>query len=182
MSEHQITFEELVTRLQGRNPRRFARNLMLVALPLATAHRESHRLAEAIGANYIDFDCGFLARLAEDDWAEHVMFERRNMISFGQRLGTAWLEEVAQQLTPEQPLVIGNINLAVRYDIDLAAALYDSTENGLLVIAAAGHIQGQTLLIHGKHPQTGANSPAYEIVPAPTPAPLDTQTTQGRLL
>jgi hypothetical protein len=164
MAEHQITFAELVTLLRARNPRSFARNLVLVALPLATAHRESRRLAEVLGAKYIDFDCGFLAQLAIDDWAEHVMFERRKMFSFGQRLGTAWLRELAQQLTPDLPLVIGNINLAVRYDIDLAAGLYDSTENGLLVIAAAGHIRGQTLFIHGRQPQTGANSPAYEVV------------------
>lgn len=184
MAEHQITFAELVTLLRARNPRSFARNLVLVALPLATAHRESRRLAEALGANYIDFDCGFLAQLAQDDWAEQVMFEQRNMLSFGQRLGMTWLGELAQQLTPQQPLVIGNVNLAVRYQLDLAAALYDSTENGLLVIAAAGHIQGQTLLIHGRQPQTGANSPAYEVVSAAaSPSATDSpDSVQARLL
>jgi hypothetical protein len=182
MSEYQITFAELTDILRQRQPRNFARNLVLVALPLATAHQESRRLADALGAQYIDFDCGFLAHLEADDWAEHVLFEQRNMLTFGQRLATEWLQALGRQLSPMQPLVIGNVNLAVRYDIDLAAVLYDATENGLCVIVAAGHVQGQTLYIHGRQPQTGAGSAVYEIVqPASTPTP-DPKSTQGRLI
>ena len=108
----------------------------------------------------------------------------REMRQRGQLLAEQWLKEtVRQQIAPEQPLVIGNINLAVRYDIDLAAALYDATENGVCVIAAAGRVQGQTLMIHGIHPQTGAGSPVYEVISSDGGAsPDSSHSVQERLL
>jgi hypothetical protein len=56
------------------------------------------------------------------------------------------------------------VNLAVRYEVDLAKALYDAAERGLCIIAAGGRLQDQTLLIHGRLPQSGAGSPAYGLV------------------
>ncbi len=65
----------------------------------------------------------------------------------------------------------------------MAQALYDASENGLCIIAAGGRVQGQTLLIHAVLPQTGANSPAYEVVSPPDDTQPDrTQTIQERLL
>ena len=79
--------------------------------------------------------------------------------------------------------MIGNPNLVVRYEIDVATALYDATERGLCVIAAGGRLQGQTLLIHGVLPQTGAGSPAYEVVPpADDTSPTPPHAVQDRLL
>ena len=79
--------------------------------------------------------------------------------------------------------MIGNVNLAVRYEIDLAGALYDATERGLCVIAAGGRLQGQTLLVHGLLPQTGAGSLAYEVILPPPDGRLEPpRATQDRLL
>jgi hypothetical protein len=124
-----------------------------------------------------------LTQLEADDWDDHVALEQRGTLSIGQRLARDWLAEVTKRVNRERPLVIGNLNLAVRYEIDVAAVLYDGTERGLCIIAAGGRLQGQTLLIHGRSPQTGAGSPAYEVVPPPDGAhPEAVRTVQDRLL
>lgn len=174
MAENRVTLDQLVELLCQRvaAPGRRERNLVLVALPLETAHRDAPRLAQALHADYLDFDCGLLAQMEADDWADHVALERRGTLAVGQMLARRWLADVAGRIPSERPLVIGNLNLAVRYEIDVAAALYDATERGLCIIAAGGRLQGQTLWIHGRLPQTGAGSPAYEVVPPPDPTPL----------
>jgi hypothetical protein len=132
----------------------------------------------------VDFDQELLARLETDGWDEHVAMERKGTLSIGQMLTRDWLAEVAAQVKPDRPLVVGNVNLAVRYQLDVAQALYDASENGLCVIAAGGHVQGQTLLIHGVFPQGGAGSPVFEVVPSPSDEPPlePTQRIQERLL
>jgi hypothetical protein len=165
MHDSRVTLEELAKLLGQRAAYQHARNLMLVALPLETAHRDAQRLAEAIGAEYLDFDCELLAQMEKDGWDEHVDIERRGTMAIGQMLAGDWLADVAERINRERPLVIGNVNLAVRYEIDVAKALYDATERGLCILAAGGRLQGQTLLIHGRVSQTGADSPAYEVVP-----------------
>ena len=77
MDENRVTLAELTDLLRARAAYRHARNLVLVALPLETAHRDARRLARDLGAEYIDFDCQFLARMEADDWADHVALERR---------------------------------------------------------------------------------------------------------
>jgi hypothetical protein len=166
MVDGRVTLEELAKLLGQRAAYQHARNLMLVALPLEKANRDAQRLAEAIGAEYLDFDCELLAQMEEDNWDEHVDLERRGTLAIGKMLTGDWLTEVAKRINREWPLVIGNVNLAVRYEIDVAKALYDFTERGLCILAAGGRLQGQTLLIHGRLPQTGADSPAYEVVRA----------------
>jgi len=183
MAENRLTLAQLSDLLRERATHHHARNLVLVALPLETAHRDAHQLADALGAEYLDFDCELLAQLEADDWDDHVALEQRGTLSVGQRLARDWLAEVAGRINRERPLVIGNVNLAVSYEIDVAAALYDGTERGLCIIAAGGRLQGQTLLIHGRLPQTGAGSPAYEVVPpADDTAPTPPRTVQERLL
>lgn len=183
MTENRVTLNELAELLSRRDVQQYALNLILVAMPLATAHEDCQQLADALEAEYVDYDCGFLKKLESDGWEEHVQFEQRNMINFGQRVSSKWLHEISQRLGPKKPVVIGNINLAVRYETDLAAALYDASKRGLCVIAAAGYLQGQTLYIHGRQPQTGANSPVYEVVPpSEDPPPMDPQVVQDQLL
>lgn len=167
MDEHRVTLDQLTHLLRERAQAQHARNLVLVALPLESAHRDARQLAQALDAEYLDFDCELLAQMEADDWEDHVSLERRGTLSIGGMLARDWLAQVAERINPERPLVIGNINLAVRYEIDVATALYDATERGLCVIAAGGRVQGQTLLIHGRLPQTGAGSAAYEVVPPP---------------
>ena len=183
MPEMRVTLEQLADLLRQRASHLHARNLVLVAMPLETAHRGAQRLAEALSADYLDFDCELLAQLEADDWDDHVELERRGTFSIGQRLAGNWLADVADRINDTRPLVMGNLNLAVLYEIDVARAVYDATERGLCIIAAGGRLQGQTLLIHGRLPQTGADSPAYEVVaPAgdePQPPP---RTVQDRLL
>lgn len=104
-------------------------------------------------------------------------------LSIGKMLAEAWLSHVAKRIDPDRPLLIGNLNLAVRYEIDVARALYDASERGLCVLAAGGRLQGNTLLVHGRLAQSGAASPAYQVVPPaeegtpPSPGPV-----QDRLL
>ena len=183
MAENRVTLTQLTDLLCERIRYHHARNLFLAALPLETAHRDARQLADALGAEYLDFDCEFLAQLEADDWDDHVALEQKGTLSVGQRLARGWLAEVAGRINRERPLVVGNINLAVRYEIDVAQALYDATERGLCVIAAGGRLQGQTLLIHGRLPQTGAGSPAYEVAPpSDDTTPATPRTVQERLL
>jgi hypothetical protein len=142
----------------------YARNLVLVALPLETAHRDARELARALGAEHVDFDCELRAQMEADGWDDHVAMDRRGTLAVGKRLARQWPATVAARLNRARPLVEGNINLAVRYNLDVATALYDATEAGPCVIAAGGRLRGQTLLIHGVLSQTGASSPAYEVV------------------
>jgi len=184
MAEQRVTLAQLVDQLRGRAAYRHERNLILVALPMETAHRDGPALARALGADYLDFDCELLARMEADDWEDHVALERRGTLSVGRNLADEWLrEDVARRIQRERPLVIGNVNLAVRYDVDVAGALYEVTSQGLCVIAAGGRIQGQALLIHGTFQQTGAGSPAYEVVPpSDCTTPASPPTVQERLL
>jgi len=182
MAETRVTMPQLTELLRERAGYLHGRNLILVALLMETAGRDAHELAWALGAEYVDFDCELLAQMEADDWDDHVAMERRGTLAVGQRLARQWLGAVAARLNPSRPLVIGNINLAVRYNIDVATALYDATEAGLCVIAAGGRLQGQTLLIHGVLAQTGAGSPAYEVVPPSDHRPEPPRTIQDRLL
>ncbi len=167
MAEQRLTMDELIVLLRERARYRHERNLVLVALPLQTAHREAGSLAKALDAEYVDFDCELLAQMEADDWDDHVALERRGTLSVGKSLADDWLaKDVARRINDQRALVIGNANLAVRYEIDVAGALYDATERGLCIIATGGRVQGQALLIHGVFQQTGAGSPAYEVVAA----------------
>lgn len=183
MAERRVTLEQLTDLLRERVAYLHARNLVLVALPLETAHRDAPRLAQSLNTEYFDFDCKLLTQMEADDWDDHVALERRGTLSIGQMLARDWLAEVAGRINRQRPLVIGNLNLAVRYEIDVATALYDATERGLCIMTAGGRLQGQTLLIHGRLSQTGAGSAAYEVVPpaSDTPAPSP-RSVQDRLL
>ena len=183
MAESRMTLTELGEILHDRATYHHARNLVLVALPVETAHRDAAYIAQALNAEYLDFDCELLAQMEADDWEEHVALDRKGTLSIGQMLARDWLTEVTWRINRERPLVIGNANLAVRYEIDVAQALYDATERGLCVIAAGGRLQGQTLLVHGLLPQTGAGSPAYQVtVPEDDTTPTPPQALQDRLL
>jgi len=183
MAERRVTLEQLTDLLRERVAYLHARNLVLVALPLETAHRDAPRLAQSLNAEYLDFDCELMAQMEADDWDDHVALERRGTLSIGQMLARDWLAEVAGRINRQRPLVIGNLNLAERYKIDVATALYDATERGLCIITAGGRLQGQTLLIHGRLSQTGAGSAAYEVVPpAGDTSPPPPRTMQDRLL
>ncbi len=183
MVENRVTLPQLIDLLRERATQHHARSLVLAALPLPGAHRDARQLADALGAEYVDFDCALLAQMEADDWDDHVALERKGTFSIGQTLAREWLAEVAGRVNRQRPLVIGNLNLAVRYEIDVATALYDATERGLCVIAAGGRLQGQTLIIHGQLLQTGAGSPAYEVTPPPDDAPpASPQVIQDRLL
>jgi hypothetical protein len=183
MAEPRVTLDQLTSLLRQRASYRHARNLVLVALPLETAHRDARHLAEAIGAAYLDFDCELLNQMEGDDWDEHVDLERRGTLAIGQMLARDWLADATKRINRDRPLVIGNVNLAARYEIDVAKIIYDATERGLCILAAGGRLMGQTLLIHGRLPQTGADSPAYEVMSPmgdePQPPP---RTVQDRLL
>ena len=182
MVETRVTLAHLVEVLRGRAAYRHTRNLVLVALPLASAHRDAPKLAQALDAEYLDFDCALLAQFEADDWDEHVALERRGTLAVGQMTARDWLAQIGGRINAERPLVIGNFNLAVRYALDVAQALYDATERGLCVIAAGGRLRGQTLFIHGTLPQTGADSQAYEIIAANSSAPATPPAVQDRLL
>jgi hypothetical protein len=172
MAEQRVTIDRLIDLLRKRAACQHERNLILVALPLETAHRDAPGLARALGADYLDLDCELLAQMGTDDWEDHVSLERRGTLAVGRNLADDWLrEDVAGRINPDRPLVVGNVNLAVRYGVDVAGALYDASSEGLCIIAAGGRVQGQALLIHGVFQQTGATSPAYGVVPPPDDVP-----------
>ncbi|MBN1922065.1 MAG: hypothetical protein JW892_12525 [Anaerolineae bacterium] len=182
MAEVRVTLPQLADLLRGRAAYRHTRNLVLVALPLSSAHRDARWLAETLGAEYLDFDCALLAQLAAEGWDELVTLERHGTLAVSRLAAREWLAQLGGRITTERPLIIGNLNLAVRYELDVAQALYDATERGLCVIAAGGRLRGQTLLIHGVLAQTSAASPAYELVTGPEPGAHPTPAVQDRLL
>ena len=174
MPETQVSLSDLLRLLKERQTYLYARNLVLVALPIETAHRDAAHIAQMLHADYLDFDQELLGELDQDDWEEHVVLDKKGTLMIGKSLAERWLIQVGARLNRQHPLVIGNANLAVRYQIDAARALYDATQNGLCILAFAGRLQGQVLLLHGSLPQTGAGSQVYELITPPTPPdPLD---------
>jgi hypothetical protein len=175
--------DELISLLNERKTHTYARNLVLIALPIESAHRLAPQLAQAVNADYLDFDCEFLRQLEADNWEEHVALEKKGTLAIGRNLAERWLKKVGERLNRQKPLLIGNINLAVRYQLDVAKALYDATERGLCIIAAGGRLQGQTLLLHDVLPQTGAGSQTYELITTSVPEnPKPPRAVQDRLL
>ncbi|MCX6064206.1 MAG: hypothetical protein NT121_00375 [Chloroflexi bacterium] len=169
MPEIQVTQDELLRLLHERQTYLYARNLVLVALPIETAHRLAFQLAQTLQADYLDFDQELLRELEQDEWDEHVVLEQKGTFTIGKSLAERWLRGIGARLNRQRPLVIGNANLAVRYQIDIASAIYDATQNGLCILAFAGRLQGQVLLLHGSLPQTGAGSQAYELIVPSSP-------------
>jgi hypothetical protein len=134
-------------------------------MPLATAHRDAEELARALGAEYLDFDKELIARMEDDDWDYHVEAERSGDLSEGRRLAQALIEVIADRLGRTRPVVIGNCNLVVRYQVDLAAGLLPASSRGLCVVCAGGKVQDGALLVHGTFKFTGAGTvPALELL------------------
>ena len=73
MNDFRMTLQELTSLLRQRAAHQYSRNLVLVALPLETAHRDARQLAEALGAEYVDFDCELLNQMEADDWEDQVL-------------------------------------------------------------------------------------------------------------
>ena len=165
MANARLTQAELIAQLQARAKRRDRYNLILVALPLTTAHRDAEELARAIGAEYVDFDRELIARMEADDWDYHVEAERAGDLSEGRRLAQALAADIAGRLDRFRPVVIGNCNLVVRYRVDLAAALLEASSRGLCVICAGGKVQDGALYVHGTFKIVGAGIvPALEVM------------------
>jgi len=164
MSEVKLSREKLLQGLQATVRRRADYNLILVALPLESAHRDAPWLAEALAAHYVDFDRELIRRLEEDNWDEHVALARRGHLAPGQSLAETVIDDVVAALAPAHPVVVGNPNLAAFYQLDLGMALYPRSRAGHCILAAPGRVRGQTLLLHGLYPQTGAGfTPVWEL-------------------
>ncbi|MBC8447742.1 MAG: hypothetical protein H8D78_08335 [Chloroflexi bacterium] len=160
-----MTQAEMVAQLQARAKRTDRYNLILVAMPLATAHRDAEELAQALDAKYVDFDRELIARMEADDWDYHVEVERAGDLSEGRRLAEALIQDIANRLDRERPTVIGNCSLVVRYQVDLAAELLPASSRGLCVICAGGRVLDDALCVHGTFKFVGAGIvPALEVV------------------
>ena len=165
MANTRLTQAELIAQLQARAKRRDRYNLILVAMPLATAHQDAEELARALGAEYVDFDRELIARMEADDWEYHVETERAGDLSEGRQLAQALAQDIKERLDRSRPLVVGNCNLIVRYQVDLAAALLDASRRGLCVVCAGGRAQDGALYVHGIFKFVGAGTvPALEVV------------------
>lgn len=165
MASIRLTQAEMITQLQARAKRTDRYNLILVAMPLATAHRDAEDLAQALDAEYVDFDRELITRMETDDWDYHVEAEREGDLSEGRRLAEGLIQDIANRLGRERATVIGNCNLVVRYKLDLAAELLPASSRGLCVICAAGKVQDGALYVHGTFRFTGAGViPALELV------------------
>jgi hypothetical protein len=165
MVEAQVSWEQLIQNLQARISRLEDYNLILVALPLESAHKDAPKLSQAIGGHYIDFDRELIQRLEEDNWEDHILLAKRGNLEPGRSIVTVLLNDVIEQLNKISPIVIGNPNLAAFYEIDLAAYLYSRTRSGHCVLALPGRVKGETLLLHGLYPQTGSGfTPVLELI------------------
>lgn len=165
MPNTRLTKAELSAELRARAKRRGRYNLVLVAMPLATAHRDAEELARALNADYVDFDRELIARMEADDWDYHVEAERAGDLSEGRQLAQALVGDIADRLDHSRPMVIGNCNLVVRYQVDLAAELLPASSRGLCVICAGGKVQDGALYVHGTFKLVGAGIvPALEVI------------------
>ena len=159
-----VTWDDLIQKLRARLERLGDYNLVLVALPLESAHEDAPRLSEALAAHYVDFDRELIGRLESDGWDDHVSLAMHGHLEPGRALAEAVLDEVVAALQPARPVVVGNPNLAAFYGLDLGTLLYPRTRAGHCILAAPGHVRGQTLLLQGLHPQTGAGfTPVWEL-------------------
>ena len=141
MAENRMGMAQLIDVLKARITHCHARNLIFVAMSMNKAHIQGKELAEALNVEYLDFDQEFLALLENDGWDDHVLMEQKGTLSFGRQLAEEWLKDVGGKLNKSLPLVIGNVNLAVRYELDIAKVLYDFTEHGLCILAASGRVR-----------------------------------------
>lgn len=165
MADTRLTQAQLIAQLQARSKRRDRYNLILVAMPLTTAHEDAEELARALGAEYVDFDRELISQMKDDDWQYHVEAERAGDLGEGQRLAQALAEDIGKRLDRSRPLVVGNCNLVVRYQVDLAAALLDASRLGLCIVCAGGKVQDGALYVHGTLKFVGAGTvPALEMV------------------
>jgi len=165
MASSRLTQADMVAQLQARAKRTDRYNLILVAMPLATAHRDAEDLAQALDAEYVDFDRELITRMEADDWDYHVEAEREGDLSEGRRLAQALIQHIANRLSRERPTVIGDCNLVVCYQVDLAAELLQASSRGLCVVCAGGKVQDSALYVHGTFKFVGARTvPALELV------------------
>ena len=165
MAEIQVTWDELIYQLKARIKRIENYNLLFVALPLRSAHVNASKLCKQLEGEYIDFDRELIDRLEKDNWEEHInLVQHENMIP-GRIIAEKLVGDVVQELNPSRPIVLGNPNLAIFFNLDLGAFIYPHTRTGNCIFAAPGSVRGQTLLLHGLHPQTGAGfTPIWELV------------------
>lgn len=164
MADVKITWEQLVQKLRASFERLGDYNLVLVALPLNSAHEDALRLKEVLAAHYVDFDRELIRRLEDDGWEDHVSLAKHGHLEPGRVLAEELLDDIAAALQPERPVVVGNPNLAAFYELDLGTLLYPRSKAGHCVLAAPGRVRGQTLLLQGLHPQTGSGfTPVWEL-------------------
>jgi len=165
MANVKVNWETLLSNLHSRFARLEDFNLVMVALPLETAHEDAPKLADQLGAKFIDFDQKLLNKLEEDDWEEHVSLTKHGHLEPGRNLAEQMVNEALETLGSVGAIMIGNPNLAAYYGLDLGALLYGQTKEGHCVLAAPGRVSGGTLLLHGIHPQTGSGfMPIWELV------------------
>ena len=164
MSDDEVDWKPLLQQLRARTSRLEEYNLVLVALPLATAHEDAPRLAQALQAHYVDFDRDLIQRLEADDWDDHVALAKHGHLAPGRDLVEQLLRDVETTLAPERTVVLGNPNLAAYYQVDVGSWLYPRSRAGHCILAAPGRVRGQTLLLQGLHPQTGSGfTPVWEL-------------------
>ena len=165
MSEIQVTWEKLIQNLKACLNRLGDYNLTLVALPLESAHLDAPRLCEELGGLYFDFDVELIQRLEDDGWEDHLNLAKRGSFQPGRSMAEELLDDIVAELNHIRPVVIGNSNLAVFYELGLGALLYHRTRDGHCILAVPGRVRGQTLLLHERHPQTGSGfTPIWELL------------------
>jgi len=167
MAEIHVTWEQLIKRLRARLERVENYNLIYVAFPLKSAHQDAIQLSKELGGIYFDFDQMLIERLEDDDWDGHIALVQHGHFAPGRLIAEALINDAVSELNPSHPVIIGNQNLAVYYDLDLGTLLYPHTRSGHCIYAAPGSVREQTLLLHGLHPQTGSGfTPVWELTKA----------------
>lgn len=165
MSEVRVTWDELINQLNARVKRIENYNLLFVALPLRSAHLDASNICKQLNGEYIDFDSELIQRLEDDGWDEHINLVNRRNLDPGRLIAKQLVEDIIREFNPSRAVVLGNPNLSIFYDLDLGASIYPHSRTGNCVLAAPGNVRGQTLLIHGLHPQTGSGfTPIWELV------------------
>ncbi len=165
MANIKVDWETLISNIRSRLARLEGFNLIIVALPLETAHKDAPKLADELDAKYIDFDQQLIGKLEEDEWDEQVSLAKHGHLDPGRNVAIELIDKIAEDLISGTGIVIGNPNLAAYYKLDLGVLLYDQTQKGHCVLAAPGRVSSGSLLLHGIYSQTGSGfMPIWELV------------------
>ncbi len=149
--------------------------ITLVALPGGSACRLAPTLAQRAGAHYLHFDKELIQALDADGWERWVRITERRPanrvattpIGFA-RVWQPLRDRIVDGVTPGQPLLVGEPNLAVAFGLDLVGELKRAMagRRGHLVLAGTATVdEGRVFRWNGVLEQSTIGAVVFQLAP-----------------